>query len=263
MTVKLMNLESSIFVKAIIFIKAKINIIIACGMYLVTCLALYYVEYKMYGSTVDTGLYFAVVIPPLSLLFWFMRDEDVDKAKKKKTRWNKISNIFSNILFFACTAVFGYNLYLNIYELRAYQFFALILLLGIIYLSKKYKHYMKQTNNTSIIVSVVYGTLLFATVMFVAVLSPCTVSKAAEMLQSNGYTNVSYATDIQNKEILNMVMGSNVSVLQKNDDRLGFYLFKAEKDDESYGVLVSVTKGRIVAFDHENENETLEYILNH
>lgn len=264
MKVKSMSLDSSILMeKSIAFIKPKINIIIACGMYSVTCLAMYYVEYIMYGSTIDTGLVFAVVFPPLCLLFWFIRDEDIDKAEKKKTYWYKVSNILCNILIIVCTAIFGYSLYLNIYELRVYQFFAIMLFWGIVCLSKKHKKYLKTTNNTSKIVSMVYGMLLLATFLFVAVLSPCTVSNAAEKLRSYGYTNVSYATNIQNKGILNIVMGTNISELQKNDDKLGFYLFRAEKDDESYGVLVSVTHGTIVGYDLENENETLEYILNY
>lgn len=259
-----MDLKSSIFMeKVITFIKSKINIIIACGMYVITCLVLYYVEYKMYGSTVDTGLVYVAGIPVLYLLIWFMRDKDVDNSKRKKTYWYKVSNIFINILIVVCIVAFGYSLYLNIYDLLAYQFFAIMLLLGILYLSKKYRQYLKQTKKTSKIVSMAFDSILIATVLFVVVLSPCTVNKAAEILQCNGYTNVSYATDIQNKEILNIMKGNTILELQKNDDKLGFYLFRAMKDEESYGVLVSVTNGRIVGFFLEDENRVLEHILNY
>lgn len=243
------------------WVKSKVSIVVAFGIYVITCLFLYYVGYKLFGGAVDTGLVYAVSTPPLTLLFWFLRDEKADNLRKG-TRWDKIAGIVNWVIIIGGAGFFAYLLYHNPYELRAFQIFALVLIAGLLALVKRLKPNTSFQSCSPQVVSIAYTAIFIATVMYVALLSPCTLPTAQKVLENHNYSNISYVGDFNNKLTLVLAHGNTEKVSQE-PEHLGVYLFRAEKDNERHFVFVSVVSGDIVASDLENNNESLKYLVNY
>ena len=83
--------------------------LIACAIYAVSCWFLYYVKYRLFGGTVETGFLYALLFPPVCLLVWLV------DGKQKAPATGKTVRI---LLWFAIIACGVYQLWLLLQDTR-------------------------------------------------------------------------------------------------------------------------------------------------
>lgn len=243
--------------KTITFLKSKINFITACMLYIITCIFLYYVQYKLYGGAVDTGLVYVVALPPIYFILWFINSENEGKSEKENVKWKKILNIVLIL------ALFGFALYIiynNPYELRAYEIISLLAVGVLIDLVKKIKPEIDIKKIIPNFVSAAFGVVIITTVLYITILNPCTLQKAEEMLKKSNYENILFTCNC-NILIFSAVNGIDSDRFNGDEEALGLYLFKAERDNKQYGVIVSIVNGTYADFDLQNNNEAVKYMM--
>jgi hypothetical protein len=245
--------------KILNWLKQRRRMIIALIIYFITCVTLYMVEYRIYEGTIKINFINTCIILPIAYFVgWLSRDEDKPVEKKKPTIWSNVGIFFSYIFFFLFTLFFIYRLYKNIYEFVAYHYLALMLILAIIHFSKILER-LKQINSTS--VSIIFGTLLITTLLYVIILNPITAKDATLKVQNYGFSDVSYENNIKNQKSLSTILGTEITESSKYEDSLGYYLLKGVKDKKYYAIVVSVTNGTIVVIEEVKNNNTFRYLL--
>lgn len=242
------------------WLKQKRYMILAFIIYIITSITLYMVEYRIYGGAIDTNFTFSCIIYPISYFIGLVcRDHDKPIEKKEVTIWTKIGAFMGNMILCLCTIFFIYLLYKNIYELLTYHYLAIIIILVILYCSKKLDKY-KQINSIPVII--IFGTFLITTFLYLIILNPFTVKDATLKVQNYGYSDVSYKNNIEDNKALSRILGKEFAESSKYEDNLGYYLFQGEKDEKDYAIVVSVTKGTIVVFEEVKSNTAIYYYLN-
>lgn len=243
--------------KLIPFIKAKKGIIIACVLYLFTTVFLYFVEFKMYGGVVKTCFAYVVLIP-ISLFFsWAMSDENKNKnkrPKKKNKYWAKISKTLDRIFTLCVFEFIVYFLYKNPYTLELYYYIAIAIFSLCIYFLDKTKKICCKKIKISTLNIIAYSCILVITFLYILIANPCSVYKGESVLKENGYSNITYETDVTDT-----YMEFENQQLTQDEKKLDFYMYKADKGKSSYAIFVSAVTGRVVFYDYYSDHSILKW----
>ncbi|WP_018213253.1 hypothetical protein [Desulfitobacterium hafniense] len=81
------------------------------------------------------------------------------------------------------------------------------------------------------------------------------------MLENTHYTDTAYVDIINNKAALAIVFEGKTTVTDGTQDDLGFYLFKASKDNKEYAIAVNILGGDIVGEVLLEGNPYIHYYL--
>lgn len=242
------------------WLKQKRYIILALFIYTITCIALYMVEYRVYEDAIDTNFFSLCIILPISFFVgWLSRDKDKPTEEKEPTIWTKIGTICFNLILILFILYFIHRIYKNIYELVPYLCLTLLLLLAIMHFFIK----LERANEfNAISVSLIYVTLLVTTLLYNIILHPFTVKDATLKIHNYGFSDISYRSNIKDKETLSSILGKEINETLKYEENLGYYLFKGEQDEKDYVIFISVTKGTIVTIEEVTDNNSFYHLLN-
>jgi hypothetical protein len=172
----------------------------------------------------------------------------------------RLVNALNLLLVLACALTIAYLLWKDPYMLRAYHFFGLLTVAAVTVLIKKARPGCPVLKRKPHLFSVSYGCVLLSTLLYIAFLQPCTVARAQETLQSQGYAGVVFAGDYGAQAIaLTQTPYEGEECAQA--DGLGYYLFDAQKNGARWGVFVRVTSGEIAALDRQMKTRFFKWFL--
>ena len=235
-------------------LKGKLSAVIAGGIYIATCVLLYFIQYRLYGGAVETRLLGFVLAPLLGVAFWLARDEDKLGTTRGNARWAKLGVALQILLVLIAI---GANLYLigaNPYQIISY--FYLSMLVAVIAI-EVYRHTkgIKRVKASQIL-ALAYAAVICCALLYLAIAAPCTVSGAQKQLMAAGYEEIEYKGNYAAQ--LPAVM---METGQIPSEPLGVYLLRAYKDGQIQGVFVGVVSGEIVASDVAHEGSVLRSFL--
>ena len=185
-------------------VKKRLNprVVRAVLIFIITCAALYIVEYVIYARAVATVFIYATVYPPIFVLMYYI----FGKRRQKKEQPEEFTKARINVAYMvlACFYVF-YILYMltgNTMRLSGWQILAVFTAFVIIALLHKNRGQNFDINFSADAASIVYSMILIVTAIFLIVTRPLTVAGAKKILEESGRRNVSFVTHYPPEEEL-------------------------------------------------------------
>ena len=268
------------------------SVFIAAVVYLITCAALYVVQYGPYDKAFETVFIYMVVPVPMyfcvilihphetaqkemsvarrriqsaigwllcivlfivlfalahSLLLYLMfcgmllrNYKTVAQTDISMTR-KRIQSTISWFLFNALVLFVLFLLFRNEnykIDLSLWQTLVLLVVVDIILILQKLWHLnidVTDVKANANIISIVYSSVLLATVLFLLITGPKSVNGAKESLRDAGYQNIEYIWHPK-----------PAASYEDTNSTFGFYVFSGEKDDTEYWIYIDISDGEIV-----------------
>ncbi|MCL2378643.1 MAG: hypothetical protein FWC77_05900 [Defluviitaleaceae bacterium] len=248
----------------------KPSLVIVIVSYVVTCLSLYIILYRIYGGALESVFMLAVTYPivvGVGMLFKDDNNEDGAPADKKTAKirhrevlfYRVIGGLVLTVILVGVTvfvitqgdAIYGGNIRRH-GSLRGYQILGLyfiIILAAIIKLPARLSF------------AAYYGFLLAATVAYLFIAQPTTVRTAQDTVAGEGYQNVSHITHLNEGFTLHMFLSEACHDARRMAEYKGVYLFTGYKNGADYGVFVCILSGNIVHSLNLYDNITLSFII--
>jgi len=207
---------------------------IAIVLYIITSAALYAIEFKMYSRAIETVFTYVVVYPPLFLIGYLVFGKRPMKRKDRKELRAKAMGMVGAIVLVGCALVV-YN-YLSGEKYRSlidWQILAIVAAVAVVGLLESKRDEIVRKVLKVDYISIIFGALLLATVMFLLITRPYTVAGAEKMLAGYGRQDAVFEEHYP--------QGSQLP--QGTDGPLGAYLFVGADGDR---FLVDVASGELL-----------------
>ena len=245
------------------FIKRNISYISTFLSWILMVWLFWFMEYRLYGGNLDIGFIFILTYPPLFVFLSFIFGDDINEHNQRKSPLRKkIGTGVIIVIIASCTIIIlWYIIFKNPYMVRGYQYFLVMIAMGIAYLFPRGRVLLKSNHKivTTWLLTILFAILIIASLAFCLIVDLVTIPEGREMVAQKGYQNVRFVDNITNNAYLNIVFGGNQSPPTKNEDAMNYYLFLGEKDGEIYGIAVSLVGRRIVGETIAKDNNTLSY----
>lgn len=274
------------------FIKKWAGFGMACLLYMLACVFLYIVQYRLYGNAIKTPLLYVIVFPAFACLGWIVnggypKDEaeealeaaaedmkgcrkgpdsgpKMSPAKAFFMRWKnnelssgkKLSFFVSGVLLTVATVFLICALFMDPYTLHIYLYLGILAVVGGMCFWQP-----RRLRPLSVMACLSFGAIIGITLIFLGITSPMTVANGAKLLKSSGYDEIYYEKSASDKEILGQIFDDGSELLHTQTSGLGFYMYRCEKDGEAYGAAVSIADKRIVAAEPLDNESGLRFYM--
>ena len=204
--------------------------VIAVFIYILTCAALFAVEYIMYRRAIGTVFSYALVTPPLAVLVYALFGvREPSQSHKKSTGMLALASGGVVAAYF----IFNTD---HLLRLTSWQMLAALFAVGIVYILERCRGIKPIARLTAVAVILVYSALLASTALFLGITRPVTADAAKQILMDSGYQNTSFVTHYP--------AGSDSDFLTGKSGYLGAYSFFNVTDSKN--VYVDVANGEII-----------------
>ena len=242
----------------------KLRYFISAAIYLVTCAVIYVVEYRVYAGALQTVFVFALVYPPVFVLFALIRGKSERKEPGKVSR--TIGYVVAGLVL-VCAAFFAVRFLFPNYSQRLFgwQILSLIPSAVVLLIMEIMQHGRPGAKYGAYAVSIVYSTLLVCTVVFVLVAGPSTVANGKDTLLKNGYDNPSFVTHFSDRFALAFVTTGELpeAITSSSSNDPGVYLFTGKRDDKDFAVFIDTGSGRVLEQLDLQEYDLLRNTIEH
>ena len=161
---------------------------------------------------------------------------------------------------FVVWALFKSPYIVGIYDILAIALF-MVILSRFPKFQEKLKNKINRKERSAFVISI-YVILIVVPIIFNAVTRTTTVKGAEIILENNGYADVTYADLIDDERALSIVFDDKTTLKKDNTrDDLGFYLFKASKNNKEYGVAINILGGEISGETLIESNPYIHYYI--
>ena len=235
--------------------------LIACGIYAVSCWFLYYVKYRLFGGTVETGFLYALLFPPVCLLVWLVDGKQKAPATGKTVRV---------LLWFAIIACGAYQLWLLLQDPRnllPYLYFSIIFVVFLADYAKKRWPRIGEKGYAPMLISIVYSTLVIVSAFFASASGLCTVPRAEALLVEEAGYSAPFLIGAYSQELLKVVQAPDAEAVKEAMGALekgggpACYLFRCQREGEVYGAFVSIPDGEFLTAVSTGESSMLKGII--
>ena len=202
----------------------------AIVIYILTCAALFAVEYIIYRGAIGTVFSYALVTPPLAVLVYSLFGVREPSQNHKKS---------TGMLALASGGVVAAYFIFNtdhLLRLTSWQMLAALFAVGIVYILERLLGIKPIARLAAVAVILVYSALLASTALFLGITRPVTADTAKQILMDSGYQNPSFVTHCP--------AGPDSDFLTDKPEYLGAYSFFNVTD--SRNVYVDVATGEII-----------------
>jgi len=217
---------------------------ISIVLYIITAYYLYNLQYVVYAQTIDFMFSFALIYPPLALFL---------NKMGKDVPHNEVSGIGK--IFAIGVTILGLILFLR----DRYNFIAYVMVaISLFCCAVEFIADEKATNvftHPRFIASAFAATLL-ATFFFVYIIKPVNVEEARGKVLESGYTNAEFFAITSKNDDTGFYIAEDIGT-EALIKKPGCYIFRAEKDNEPYCIMVNVRDG---SFALEEQFDTSTYI---
>ena len=228
--------------------------------WIITAYTLYFIKYKMYAGTVNTLLMYFIIFPPMIALSDFLSEPKEYKEKKNK----KLEIILNAISYIILVFLIVMSLIKSPYNVAMYDLIVLFLFVLIISRFPNFQEKLKDKNNQKERLSFVLGIYIILIIVPLAlstVIGAKDVKSAEKIIEDYGYTDVAFIDVINNDISLKIVFEDKVNLEEETRSDLGYYLFKAKKENEFVGVAINVLGGEIVGETLIEGNSYINYYI--
>ncbi len=220
--------------------------VLAFLCWLTAVFTMYHVEHSVYAGILKTNTFSLALLPlPILIAPFFRDDEKAEETKaKKRFRWFFVAFILAAAVF--CLICFWERNYMI--SLCQIGFGCLSLLLP--------KHLQKTDLPMGILA--IYALLTIGTLAAPHIAGYTSVAEAAEILQEQGYTNITFQQTPHGRMIADELPDSDFTPEEWKNP---IYLFSAEKDGEKWAAVVSPVRRGIIGETPAPEGSEIEMWL--
>jgi len=215
----------------------KPRFFIAIIICLISCTALFIIEYRLYAEAESINTLSIIWATGLLLSAFLGLGQ---KNYKRLSRNGKIASAFCIALVVSYCYFFSSD---HSYRLYCWQCLAIIPA-GFIFEILQHENTDAWFSNANF-VRIVSPMILLATIIFLLITRPVTVDGARRVLLDEGYQNPSFVF-YQSDYVWNVYFTGGDLPVNSNpvrDGRLGMYLFFVKQDSKDFGIFVDVESG--------------------
>lgn len=224
--------------------------------WIITMYLLKFIKYNMFGGAINVLLLYVIIGPPIIAITGFLaKPKENDNKAKKKT------DIVLNVI---AVCVLAWAFYISPYAVGLYSALMVALFAITLPLFPKLQGKLKNKANQkerSIFVLSVFAVLIIAPLLFTSLTGIKSIRSTQALLENTRYTDIAYLDIINNQVALAIIFEGKATVTDDTKDDLGFYLFKASKDNKEYAIAVNILGGDIVGEVLLEGNPYLPYYL--
>ena len=214
------------------------RVFIAVFLWAVTCAALCFVEFRMYGGAVKTVFMYALMTPLVHVLGWLFSGGR--KKKEMSRRRKKIGAVIWTIFCIGLTFITWLSLLRMPYLwLSGLQSLAVIIAAFPSTVLEGWRG--SSVRLTASVVACSFAAILLITGLYLLIAAPATIADAERTLRDEGYQVTKYTGYVPpntNKEHGGFFTGGRKV-------EMGAYIFNSERSGEGYLVYVGVKTGEI------------------
>ncbi|BAE82798.1 hypothetical protein [Desulfitobacterium hafniense] len=224
--------------------------------WIITVYSLYFIKYKMFGGAIEVLLLYVIIFPPIIAI--------TDFLAKPKENENKTKKKMGLVLDVIAACILTWAFFISPYAVGLYAILTIALILILLSrfprLQAKLKNKANQKERSVFVLSI-FAILIIVPLVFTSAAGIKTIRNTQILLENTHYTDTAYVDIINNKAALAIVFEGKTTVTDGTQDDLGFYLFKASKDNKEYAIAVNILRGDIVGEVLLEGNPYIHYYL--